>query len=122
MFDGQVWQDGQHFGEIGPRIESVPLAGLGEAGQDRGGRAACVGSEKQPILAADGDLPQSAFGRVVVCALLRCGEPSGVIPDRRKASQPEALGAYQEATNGLKHSQRRLLSKEVSGHAGRNVQ
>ena len=45
----------------------------------------------------------------VVCALPRHVESSGAIPDRRSSSQPEALGAVQEVTNGLKHSQKRLL-------------
>jgi len=33
-------------------------------------------------------------------------ESSGVNPDRRCSSQPEALGAVQEVTNGLKHSKK----------------
>ena len=36
-------------------------------------------------------------------------ESSSVNPDRRCSSQPEALGADQEVTNGLKHSKKRLL-------------
>ena len=36
-------------------------------------------------------------------------ESSGGNPDRRSSSQPEALGADQEVTNGLKHSKKRLL-------------
>jgi hypothetical protein len=46
---------------------------------------------------------------LVVCALERHIESSGVNPDRRCSSQPEALGADQEVTNGLKHSKKRLL-------------
>jgi hypothetical protein len=44
-----------------------------------------------------------------VCALKRHVESSGGNPDRRGSSQPEALGAAQEVTNGLKHSKTRLL-------------
>ena len=46
---------------------------------------------------------------LVVCALRRHIESSGGNPDRRSSSQPEALGADQEVTNGLKHSKKRLL-------------
>ena len=45
----------------------------------------------------------------VVCALPRHVESSGANPDRRCSSQPEALGADQEVTNGLKHSKKRVL-------------
>lgn len=46
---------------------------------------------------------------IVLCALLRHVESSGGNPDRQCSSQPEALGAVQEETNGLKHSKKRLL-------------
>jgi len=46
---------------------------------------------------------------LVECALLRHIESSGENPDRRCSSQPEALGADQEVTNGLKHFKKRLL-------------
>jgi hypothetical protein len=45
---------------------------------------------------------------LVECALRRHVESSGGTPDRRCSSQPEALGAVQEVTIGLKHSKRRL--------------
>jgi hypothetical protein len=45
---------------------------------------------------------------LVVCALRRHVESSGGNPDRRSSSQPEALGAVQEVTIGLKHSKKRL--------------
>lgn len=51
-----------------------------------------------------------ALHKNVVCALPRRLESSGGNPDRRYSSQPEALGAVQEVTSGLKHSQKRLLS------------
>jgi hypothetical protein len=48
-------------------------------------------------------------GNVLVeCALKRHVESSGGNPDRQCSSQPEALGAAQEVTNGLKHSKTRL--------------
>jgi len=46
---------------------------------------------------------------LVVCALRRHIESSGGNPDRRSSFQPEALGADQEVTRGLKHSKKRLL-------------
>ncbi len=54
---------------------------------------------------------------LVVCALKRHVESSGGNPDRRDSSQPEALGADQEVTNGLKHSKTRLR-KGVSRPCG----
>jgi len=51
-----------------------------------------------------------------VC-LARHIKSSGENPDRRCSSQPEALGADQEVTNGLKHSKKRLLWG-VSGPCG----
>ena len=48
------------------------------------------------------------MSRLVVCALRRHVESSGESPDRRCSSQPEALGAVQEVTIGLKHSKKRL--------------
>jgi len=47
--------------------------------------------------------------RTCCVCLERHIESSGVNPDRRCSFQPEALGADQEVTNGLKHSKRRLL-------------
>lgn len=44
-----------------------------------------------------------------MCALPRHVESSGANPDRQCSSQPEALGAVQEATNELKHFKKRLL-------------
>ena len=48
------------------------------------------------------------LANVIMCALPRHVESSGANPDRRCSSQPEALGAVQEVTNGLKHSKKRL--------------
>jgi len=46
-----------------------------------------------------------------ICQNMNMFKPSGLgeNPDRRCSSQPEALGADQEVTNGLKHSKKRLL-------------
>jgi hypothetical protein len=57
---------------------------------------------------ADEKVTARAIIGLVVCALKRHVESSGGNPDRRCSSQPEALGADQEVTNGLKHSKKRL--------------
>jgi hypothetical protein len=121
--DGGVRRDAaQDVGEVRPRVDPVPPARRGERSQHGGRPPAHLAPPEQPVPAADGDAPQGPLGRAVVCALLRRGGSSGGSPDRRMASPPEALGADQEATNDLKHPQRRLLSKEVRGRAGRNGQ
>jgi hypothetical protein len=66
-------------------------------------------------------LPDVALREVVVCALRRHVESSGANPDRRCSSQPEALGAVQEVTNGLKHSKKRPR-RGSAGRAGCNAQ
>src|SRR5687767_9734184 len=45
----------------------------------------------------------------VVCALPRCTGSVGANPTRQLSLQPEAPGADQEATNGLKHSRKSPL-------------
>jgi hypothetical protein len=73
---------------------------------------------KIPVFTTNRDPAQGALTDVIVCALLRHVESVGANPTRRCSSQPEALGAVQEATNGLKHSKTRLLSMGVSGPRG----
>ncbi len=46
---------------------------------------------------------KEALRHGVVCALQRRTSPVGEIPTRPLSLRPEALGAGQEATNGLKH-------------------
>ena len=82
----------------------------------RGGQWAVPAS-----LTGDRLLFRNALSMFVVCALKRHVESSGANPDRRCSSQPEALGAVQEVTNGLKHSKKRLR-RESAGRAGCNAQ
>jgi hypothetical protein len=51
------------------------------------------------------------------CALPRCTDVVGANPTRQLSLQPEAPGADQEATNGLKHLGKRSLSG-ISGPYG----
>ena len=46
---------------------------------------------------------------VHLCALLRCTVSVGANPTRQLSLQPEAPGADQEVTNGLKHFGKRSL-------------
>ena len=46
---------------------------------------------------------------VPLCALPRCTDVVGANPTRQLSLQPEAPGADQEATNGLKHFGKRSL-------------
>jgi hypothetical protein len=78
-------------------------------------------AEELPVASADNQRPNRSFRLVVVCALQRHVESSGANPDRRCSSQPEALGAVQEVTNGLKHSKIRLR-RESADRAGCNAQ
>ena len=49
------------------------------------------------------------FDLVPLCALPRCTDVVGANPTRQLSLQPEAPGADQEATNGLKHFGKRSL-------------
>ncbi len=83
--------------------------GPGQDGeQDGRPRPRLPAPQKQPIFSAYRLMPERSLADVVVCALLRHVESSGATPDRRSSSQPEALGAVQEVTNGLKHFKKRL--------------
>lgn len=62
---------------------------------------------------------QVSLHRVVVCALPRRSFPAGERPARRPKLPPEPLGAVQEATNALKHFEKRP-STRVRERAGRN--
>ena len=87
--------------EVSVGCACVPQSGPGPLGGlcGRASRGQCCGYS---YLRAGGNV-------LVVCALKRHVESSGGNPDRRCSSQPEALGAAQEVTNGLKHSKTRLL-------------
>src|SRR3954447_9959700 len=52
---------------------------------------------------------EAMLDRVPLCALPRCTDDVGANPTRQLSLQPEAAGADQEATNGLKHFRKRSL-------------
>ena len=60
-----------------------------------------------PVLSDEGKQPMLYF--VPLCALPRCTDVVGANPTRQLSLQPEAPGADQEATNGLKHFGKRSL-------------
>lgn len=56
----------QDVPEIGLRIKAVELGRLDQCVDDGGAFAAGVGAGEEPVLAADGERPDRAFGGVVV--------------------------------------------------------
>jgi hypothetical protein len=56
----------EDVGEVMLRINAVELGGLDQRVHRCGAPAAGVGAGEEPVLAADGDTAQGAFGRVVV--------------------------------------------------------
>src|SRR3954454_18374817 len=72
-----------------------------------------------PFLAAVLEIADQ-FLLLGVCALRRCTGSVGANPTRQLSLQPEAPGADQEVTNGLKHLGKRP-SRGPAGHAGRSA-
>jgi len=68
-----------------------------------------------PVLCDEGEQP--VLDLVPLCALPRRTDVVGANPTRQLSLRPEALGADQEATNGLKHLKKRPLLG-VSGLCG----
>ena len=64
--DGVGVDAGEDVAEPGEGLDADELAGTGEAAQDGGGVAAGVAAEEGPVVAADGDAAERAFGGVVV--------------------------------------------------------
>jgi hypothetical protein len=60
-----IGQPGEHVGKPGLRIDAVELGGLDQRVDGGGAAAAFVGAGEGPVLAADGDGTQLAFGGVV---------------------------------------------------------
>lgn len=56
----------QDVPEIGLRIKAVELGRLDQGVDDGGAFAAGVGAGEEPVLAADGEWPDRAFGGIVV--------------------------------------------------------
>ena len=70
------------------------------------------------VLGDEGE--QSVLDAVPLCALPRRIDVVGASPTRQLSLQPEAPGADQEATNGLKHFGKRSLWGSA-GHTGRST-
>ena len=64
--DGVGVDAGQDVAEPGEGFDADELAGAGEAAQDGGGVAAGVAAEEGPVVAADGDAAERAFGGIIV--------------------------------------------------------
>jgi hypothetical protein len=60
------------------------------------------------IFASDHRSSECSFGMVVMCALQGESASRVRVPAGQLSFQPEALGAFQEVTNGLKHSEKSL--------------
>src|SRR4051794_25206335 len=95
---------------VGRRHEPVPRLA---AGRDDG---VVVRPDPQAELVLAQVLPD-VLDRVQLCALRRCTGSVGASPTRQLSLQPEAPGADQEVTNGLKHLGKRPLSG-ASGPCG----
>ena len=55
----------EYIGEPGFGIDAAQLGDSNEGVNRRGALASPVGAGEQPVLAADGDTPSSAFGGVI---------------------------------------------------------
>jgi hypothetical protein len=93
--------------------------GLDDGIKLRGDLGAAFGAAAVVIFSSDDDAAQVTFAEVVMCALPRRTFPAGESPARRPKLPPEPLGAVQEATNALKHFEKRP-SWRVRKRAGRN--
>ena len=107
--------------EILPRVDVVALAGADERIEDRGAAATGIAADKEIVFSTEADGAQCIFAEVVVCALLRRIDSTGENPVRRCSSQPEAPGAAQEVTNGLKHFWKRPLQRRSAVLTGCNA-
>lgn len=56
----------EHVGEIVLRVDAVELGAFDQRVHRCGPSAAGIGAGEEPVLAADGDAAQNAFGGVVV--------------------------------------------------------
>jgi hypothetical protein len=111
---------GERFGDVVPGIDMTATAGLddGQGGGIGGAALLVAGAETQA--AGDHGDAQGALGLIVRCALTRRVDHLGANPARQLSLQPEAPGADQEATNGLKHFGNASLW-EAADPAGRNA-
>lgn len=56
----------ENVAQIGERVDAVAFAGRDQREQDGGAMASVFASNEEPVLAADGDAAQCAFGGVVI--------------------------------------------------------
>jgi len=117
--------EGGHLG-VGD-LDALFVAGLVEtAGNGEAGCGGGVGNQLDdhlvtdqrlaaPVLSDEGE--QAVLNTIPLCALPRCTDDVGANPTRQLSLQPEAPGADQEATNGLKHFGKRSLLG-ISGPCG----
>lgn len=64
--DRVVGNAGENRGQVGLRVEAADLGGADEGVDGGGACSAGIGTGEEPILAAEGDGPERAFGRIVV--------------------------------------------------------
>ena len=115
-----VGDAGEDLAQVGFRIDAVELGAADQAVDAGSALAAGVGSGKQVALASEGDGAQRPLRGVVVCTLQGMIDPSVKVRLGQLSLRPEAQGAVQEATNGLKHFLKRPRRRSA-GAAGRNV-
>src|SRR3954453_6792763 len=91
---------------VQPTLDGEP--GLrGRAGDQMDDDLMCQQRLAAPVLGDEGEEP--VLDAVPLCALPRAIDVVGANPTRQLSLQPEAPGADQEATNGLKHFGKRSL-------------
>src|SRR3954453_3480291 len=101
---------------VGVEFTADGQAGLGRGTGDQVDYGEAAGERRcAPVLR---DVTEQAMLDLVpLCALPRCTDDVGANPTRQLSLQPEAPGADQEATNGLKHFGKRSLLG-ISGSYG----
>ena len=101
---------------VGVEFTADGQAGPGRGTGDKVDHGEAAGERRRaPVLRDVAE--QAVLGLVPLFALLRCTYDVGANPTRQLSLQPEAPGADQEATNGLKHFGKRSLLG-ISGPCG----
>ena len=99
----------EHIGEPSHRLDAVEFGGLDEGHGDRPVTGPAVGAGEECRSSCHRYRPDGALHDIVVCALEGALLSPVEIRAGKLSLQPEALGAGQEATNGLKHFEKRPL-------------
>src|SRR3954453_14048859 len=101
---------------VGVEFTADGQAGLGRGTGDQVDYGEAAGERRcAPVLRDGGE--EAVLDAVPLCALPRCTDDVGANPTRQLSLQPEAPGADQEATNGLKYFGKRSLLG-ISGPCG----